>query len=71
MPSKKAILKGRKAVDAYRAAHAQLYAQGWHKGIPEEHIPLLETLTKALNKQGFASLDEFFAASDALGDGWQ
>ena len=71
MPSKKAILKGRKAVDAYRSAHIQLYAQGWHKGIPEEHIPLLETLMKALNKRGFSSLDEFFTASDALGDGWQ
>ena len=66
MPSKKAILKGRKAVDAYRSAHMRLYAQGWHKGIPEEHISLLETLTKALNKLGFTSLDQFFNASDEL-----
>ena len=66
MPSKKAILKGRKAVDAYRSAHMQLYAQGWHKGIPEEHIPLLNTLIKTLGKLGFGSLDDFFSASDQL-----
>ena len=66
MPSKKAILKGRKAVDAYRSAHMRLYTQGWHKGIPEEHTPLLNTLMEALNKQGFASLDEFFTASNQL-----
>ena len=71
MPSKKAILKGREAVDAYRSAHMQLYAQGWHKGIPKEHIPLLNILMEALNKQGFVSLDEFFTASDALGGRWE
>ena len=31
------ILKGREAVDAYRVTHTQLYVNGWHKGIPEEH----------------------------------
>ena len=64
--NKQKILKGRKAVDAYRLAHTQLYAGGWHKGIPEEHTPLLKKMLAYLKKQGFNSLDEFFAASEEL-----
>lgn len=64
--SKKEILKGREAVDAYRAAHALLYSGGWHKGIPEEHTPLLNTMLVDLKKQGFNTLGEFFAANDEL-----
>ena len=62
--NKQTIKKGRKAVDAYRLAHLQLYAQGWRKGIPEEHIPLLNILIKTLGKLGFSSLDDFFSAND-------
>ena len=75
---KEKISTGRKAVDAYRAVHTQLYAGGWHKGIPEEHTPLLEKLVADLEKQGFTSayvdfetkktevLAKIWAASDDL-----
>lgn len=64
--NKQKILRGREAVDSYRLAHTQLYADGWHKGIPEEHTPLLNTMLADLKKQDFNSLDEFFTASDEL-----
>ena len=60
------ILKGRKAVDAYRTAHTALHFKGWHKGIAEEHTPLLDKLLADLKEQGFNSLGEFFAASEKL-----
>lgn len=67
MADKQKILKGREAVDAYRTAHIQLYAGGWHKGIPEAHTPLLDTLSFALKKEGFnGTLEEFFKASEEL-----
>ena len=65
--SKTQILKGRKAVDAYRVAHTALYAIDPHrKSIPEEHTPLLNTMLDDLKKPSFNSLDEFFAASEEL-----
>lgn len=70
--SKDNILAGRKAVDAYRTAHTQLHSKPWHKGIPEEHTPLLKVMVKALEKQGFTSekteevLAKFWDASDLL-----
>ncbi len=66
MLDKQKVLKGRGAVDAYRTAHTQLYAGGWHKTIPEEHTPLLGKMLADLKKQGFNSLDEFFSANDEL-----
>ena len=66
MIEKEKTLAGRKAVDAYRIAHAQLYSKPWHKGIPEEHTPLLDKMLPDLKKQGFNSLEEFFAASEEL-----
>lgn len=66
MVDKAKISNGRVAVDSYRAAHAQLYAGGWHKGISEEHTPLLEKMLANFKVQGFNSLDEFFVASDQL-----
>lgn len=53
-------------MDVYRDAHRQLHSQPWHKGIPEEHTPLLDKLLGKLKKQGFNSLGEFFRASDEL-----
>jgi len=50
------VLEGRKAVDAYREDHCQLHSKPWHRGIPEEHTPLLNKLLAELNKQGFNSL---------------
>lgn len=72
------VLKGRKAVDAYREAHRQLYSKPWHRGIPEEHTPLLKAMVIVLEKQGFTSaetdfepkktevLAKFWEASDLL-----
>jgi hypothetical protein len=64
--SKDNILAGRSAVDAYRVDHAKLYEKPWHKGIPEEHTPLLNNLLADLQGRGFTSLDEFFDASEEL-----
>lgn len=66
MSTKKQVLKGRKAVDTYRLSHSGLYRGNPHKGIPEEHTPLLETMDKELAKQGFNSLQKFFNASEEL-----
>jgi hypothetical protein len=60
------IRKGRKAVDAYRTAHTQLYANGWYKGISVAHTPLLDKLLADLKALGFNSLGEFFATSEEL-----
>ena len=60
------IIAGRTAVDAYREAHRQLHIKPWHKGIPEEHTPLLDKLLDELKKQGLNSLGEFFTASEEL-----
>jgi len=51
------IQAGRKAVDAYREAHAKLHAGGWHKGISEDHAPLLEKLVATLEKLGITSIE--------------
>lgn len=66
MPDKKKVLKGRKAIDAYREVHARLYSKGWQKGLSEDHTPLLNKLLAKLKKLGFNSLDGFFAASEEL-----
>ena len=60
------VLEGRKAAEAYREAHHQLYSKPWHRGIPEEHKPLLNILLGGLKEQDFNSLDEFFDASEEL-----
>lgn len=60
------VLSGRQAVDAYRLAHAQLHSRGWHKGISEEHTPLLHNLLAELKSQSFNSMQEFFDASEEL-----
>ena len=63
MPVSPKILAGRRAVKAYRKAHSKLYDKGWHKGIPEEHTPLLNIMVGALNGLGFNTIQEFFDAS--------
>jgi len=60
------VLEGRKAADTYREAHCQLHSKTWHRGIPEEHTPLLNKLLSELEKQGFSSLQEFWDASEEL-----
>ena len=60
------VLEGRKAVDAYREDHYQLHSKPWHRGIPEEHTPLLSKLLAELEKQDFNSLQEFWDASEEL-----
>lgn len=69
--SKTKILAGRKAVGAYRLAHSKLYEKGWHKGIPEGHTPLLNTMVKALKGLGFDTIQKLFDASETLNDGWK
>ena len=64
--SKENITAGRNAVDAYRADHAKLYDKPWHRGIPQEHTPLLNNLLAELTGQGFESLGQFFEASEEL-----
>jgi len=68
--NKRQILQGRKAVDAYRQAHIALHKKPWHKGVPEEHTPLLNIMLKAFKRLGFNTLQEFFDASETLQDGW-
>lgn len=63
---KENVLAGRSFVDEYRGEHSKLYDKGWHKGIPQEHTPLLNSLLNKLNAKQFNSLQEFFAASDEL-----
>ena len=60
------VLAGRKAVDAYRESHRLLHANGWYKGISEDHTPLLNTMLAELNKQGFKSMQEFIDTSEEL-----
>ena len=64
--SKENILVGRTAVDSYRAGHAELHKKLWHRGIPEEHTPLLNVLLAGLKEQGFNSLGKFFDTSEEL-----
>lgn len=66
MVDKDTIMAGRKAVDVYRAAHAGLCLKPWHRGIPEEHTPLLNTMMTTLNSLGFNSLSGFFFESGEL-----
>lgn len=61
---KQKVLAGRHRVDVYRTAHTALHSQGWHKGIPEEHTPLLNIMLGAFKGLGFSSVDEFFVASE-------
>lgn len=57
MVDKAKVLAGRKAIEAYRIAHAQLHSKPWHKGIPEEHTPLLVKLLSDLGKLEFTSTE--------------
>lgn len=66
MFNKQKVLAGRKAVRVYRTAHTKLYSKGWHRGIPEEHTPLLNIMLKAFKGLGFNTIQEFFDASELL-----
>lgn len=66
MIDKEKILAGRKAVDEYREAHRILHSKPWHKGISEEHNPLLEKQMAEFKKQGFNTIQGFFDASELL-----
>lgn len=66
MADKTKVLKGREAVDAYREAHTKLHSKGWHKGMSEEHTPLLDKVLVKFKEQGFNSLEDFFTASEEL-----
>jgi len=66
MAKRERVIAGRNQVDAYRIAHAKLYEKGWHRGIPEEHTPLLNIMLKAFKGLGFDTIQEFFDASEQL-----
>jgi len=68
---KQQILAGRKAVEAYREAHHRLYQRPYYRQIHTDHTPLLNKMVDALGKLGFNSIQEFFDASNELGDGWR
>ena len=68
MPTKKQVLAGRKAVDAYRMAHAALHKKPYYRKVHEDHTPLLNIMLGAFKGQGFSSLQEFFDASDELNE---
>jgi hypothetical protein len=57
---------GRRAVNDYRAAHAQLHAQNHYPQVHDDHIPLLNRMQTELKEPGFGSPDEFFSASEEL-----
>ena len=63
---KQKVLAGRKAVDAYREAHRALHSKPWHRGMPEEHTPLLNIMVKAFKGLSFNTIQEFFDASELL-----
>ena len=71
MLDKAKIISGRKVIQAYRTAHTNLYKNGWHKGVSEEHAPLLNVLTKAFKGLGFNTIQEFLNASNSLEDDWE
>lgn len=54
------ILAGRKAIDDYRAAHAQLHSS---EGTPEDHTPLGNTMLSKLRELGFDSIEGFMKAN--------
>lgn len=61
------ILDGRKVVDAYRLAHAQLYTFATSRlTIPQEHSPLIQKMQDGLRALGFASEDDFREANNEL-----
>lgn len=57
---------GRRAVSDYRAAHAQLHAQGYHPQVHDDHTLLLDRMKAELEGQGFSSPDGFFSTSEEL-----
>ena len=67
------IEAGRKAVDAYREAHAKLHSKGWRKGISEDHTPLLEKMVSDLEGAGVVASDADFEAkkTKVMSDFWK
>ena len=63
---KKKVLAGRKIVDTYHKAHAELYVNGWHRGLSEEHIPIGDKMRAGIEALGFVSFQEFFDADKEL-----
>ena len=67
------INAGRKAIDAYRKAHAKLHEKGWQKGLSEDHTPLLEKMVSDLEAAGVVSSETDFKAkkTKVLSDFWE
>ena len=67
------VVKGRKAVDAYREAHTKMHSKGWRKGIAEDHTPLLEKMVSDLEAAGVESSETDFEAkkTKVMSDFWK
>lgn len=72
MVDKEKILAGRKAVDAYREAHAALHKRLYYRGVHADHTPLLKAMVKALEGLGFSSAETDFEArkTEILANFW-
>lgn len=58
------VLAGRKAVDDYRAAHAELHHEVQEgEVLPIDHSQIMDTLLSELRALGFNSIDEFMEFS--------
>ena len=68
--------EGRRSVAAYWEAHALLHQVEVYRGLPEDHIPLIEAAILNLKRDGYdvASDEEvistFFDDSKLIGDEW-
>lgn len=62
----KKVLEGRRAIDAYRSGHDNMYQTAkTREAIKDGHNALYGTLIAALTKQEYKTIDEFFAASES------
>ena len=65
--ARETVLDGRKVVNAYRLAHAQLYTFATSRlTISQEHSPLIQKMQDGLKALGFASEDDFREANNDL-----
>lgn len=67
--------EGRRSIAAYWEAHELLHQVKVYKGLPEDHIPLIEALVVNLDRDGYKSngnvkIETFFDDSKKVGDEW-
>ena len=68
--------EGRRSIAAYWEAHRLLHQVKVYKGLPEDHIPLIEAFVLNLKRDGYnvdgnnAVIAAFFSDSKKVGDEW-